>query len=113
MGLKRPSARSATSKGRTEPATRRRVSLRESPQITEAGMPSPQRVVLLPAALLLALAGQGPAPTKPLVFTTVAAGGNHSCAITTDSLAYCWGANESGQLGTGSVTSHQIGRAHV
>jgi alpha-tubulin suppressor-like RCC1 family protein len=69
-------------------------------------MPSPQRVVLLPAVLLLALIGQGPAPTKPLVFTTVAAGGNHSCAITTDSLAYCWGANESGQLGTGSVTSH-------
>lgn len=36
-------------------------------------------------------------------FTQVAAGTAHSCAIGTDGAAYCWGANNAGQLGTGSV----------
>ena len=35
-------------------------------------------------------------------FRTISAGGQHSCGITTDSLAYCWGANTSGQLGDSS-----------
>jgi len=37
-----------------------------------------------------------------LGFRTISAGGQHSCGITTDSLAYCWGANTSGQLGDSS-----------
>ena len=37
-----------------------------------------------------------------LTFRTISAGGLHSCGITTDSLAYCWGANTSGQLGDSS-----------
>jgi alpha-tubulin suppressor-like RCC1 family protein len=37
-----------------------------------------------------------------LTFRTISAGGQHSCGITTDSLAYCWGANTSGQLGDSS-----------
>jgi alpha-tubulin suppressor-like RCC1 family protein len=32
---------------------------------------------------------------------TVAAGGNHSCALLTDGSVQCWGANDRGQTGTG------------
>jgi alpha-tubulin suppressor-like RCC1 family protein len=34
----------------------------------------------------------------------LAAGGAHTCGIATDSLAYCWGANNAGQLGDSSFT---------
>lgn len=36
----------------------------------------------------------------------LAAGGAHTCGIAADSLAYCWGANGSGQLGDSSFTDH-------
>ncbi len=32
----------------------------------------------------------------------VVAGGEHSCALSAEGLAYCWGANDAGQLGEGS-----------
>ena len=38
-----------------------------------------------------------------LSFVSVAAGGRHTCAVTSDGSAYCWGANDHGQLGTGSI----------
>ena len=39
-----------------------------------------------------------------LRFLQLSAGFEHSCAVTIDSLAYCWGRNESGQLGDGTPT---------
>jgi len=39
----------------------------------------------------------------PLEFQQVTAGGYHSCGITLDSQAYCWGANTFGQLGDGTT----------
>src|SRR5438874_1904142 len=39
------------------------------------------------------------------VFAALAAGGQHSCGVTTASEAYCWGDNSSGQLGDGSNTN--------
>lgn len=33
-------------------------------------------------------------------YRAIAAGANHTCAIRTDNLLYCWGSNQSGQLGT-------------
>jgi hypothetical protein len=37
----------------------------------------------------------------PARLRAVSAGGEHSCGLTADGRAYCWGANESGQLGNG------------
>jgi alpha-tubulin suppressor-like RCC1 family protein len=48
-----------------------------------------------PAAVLATTAGA-------LAFYQVSAGNLHSCGVTTDNRAYCWGYNESGQLGTGT-----------
>ncbi len=37
-----------------------------------------------------------------LTFSSIAAGTNHTCGITTSDVAYCWGDNFYGQLGDGS-----------
>ena len=39
-----------------------------------------------------------------LHFSSITAGGEHTCATSLDGLAYCWGANYSGQLGQFSTT---------
>jgi len=38
----------------------------------------------------------------PCAVVQLAAGGRHSCAVGADGLAYCWGANDDGQLGDGT-----------
>ncbi len=40
-----------------------------------------------------------------LAFRAVSAGVNHSCGMTTDYKAYCWGENASGKLGDGTITN--------
>jgi alpha-tubulin suppressor-like RCC1 family protein/uncharacterized protein YjdB len=37
-----------------------------------------------------------------LAFTTISAGGNFGCGVTTDRLLYCWGNDLSGQVGNGA-----------
>jgi alpha-tubulin suppressor-like RCC1 family protein len=36
-----------------------------------------------------------------LTFQSISAGNNHSCAVTSEGVAYCWGSNGSGKLGAG------------
>src|SRR5262249_20057572 len=38
----------------------------------------------------------------PLRFKTISAGVHHTCALTVDGAAYCWGSNKRGQLGNNS-----------
>jgi alpha-tubulin suppressor-like RCC1 family protein len=39
----------------------------------------------------------------PRAYTSISAGGGHTCGLTPDSTAFCWGANEFGQLGAGDT----------
>lgn len=42
--------------------------------------------------------------TATLAFWQLSAGGVHSCGVTTDNRAYCWGSNVDGRLGIGTDT---------
>jgi alpha-tubulin suppressor-like RCC1 family protein len=44
------------------------------------------------------------AAIQPLTFRQISAGSGHTCGVTTDNRAYCWGWNEEGQLGDGTTT---------
>jgi alpha-tubulin suppressor-like RCC1 family protein len=43
-----------------------------------------------------------------LTFVQISAGGSHTCAVTAAGVAYCWGANTAGQLGTGAADSFAL-----
>lgn len=40
-----------------------------------------------------------------LTFTTISAGSGHYCALVGGGAMYCWGLNQSGQLGDGTTTN--------
>jgi alpha-tubulin suppressor-like RCC1 family protein len=51
------------------------------------------------------------APTRVagnLTFVQITAGLTHSCAVTADGKAYCWGENLAGQLGDGTTTTRLV-----
>src|SRR3989454_744696 len=51
-------------------------------------------------------AGGAKSPTQPAAprpFTTVSAGGSHTCRVSADGAAYCWGSNGNAQLGNGDT----------
>jgi alpha-tubulin suppressor-like RCC1 family protein len=66
------------------------------------------------ATPLATCAPQNPCSSRPvpvannLRFTLIVPAGNHACGITTDQKLYCWGANDAGQLGDGSITSSPV-----
>jgi alpha-tubulin suppressor-like RCC1 family protein len=64
---------------------------------------SPTGPVLIQSSLTFAaiFAGAGPG------------GGSHACALTADGSAYCWGRNESGELGDGTQTNRSVPTAVI
>ena len=57
---------------------------------------------LLVVATLFVATGV-PAAAEPLRFSKVDAGRAHTCGVTADGYAYCWGSNYLGQLGDGTT----------
>lgn len=52
---------------------------------------------------------QGPqVSTCPSEWSNVSTASDHVCAIASDNNAYCWGYNQSGQLGNGSTTDSAV-----
>src|SRR2546422_9808353 len=49
--------------------------------------------------------------TVPLTFTAVSAGGFHSCGFDATRAAYCWGSDETGELGNGSTSGQLLPEA--
>jgi alpha-tubulin suppressor-like RCC1 family protein len=42
------------------------------------------------------------------IFTQLVAGGGHNCGLTTEGVAYCWGWDEYGQVGSGSAAPSRL-----
>jgi alpha-tubulin suppressor-like RCC1 family protein len=73
------------------------------------------------AAFMVVFAGilraqTAPTPVAPFTinagdtvrFTSVTAGGGHSCGLTADGKAYCWGKNNAGQLGDSTTADRAM-----
>jgi alpha-tubulin suppressor-like RCC1 family protein len=46
--------------------------------------------------------------TAALTFRQISGGAGHTCGVTTENKAYCWGHNTYGELGIGSMTGHDF-----
>src|SRR5256884_139229 len=67
-----------------------------------------------PRALLALLAVAAHDAARPKVaFQSVSAGASHTCGIAAGGLAYCWGDNTAGELGTGDTARSQQARPVV
>src|SRR5205814_9456728 len=41
-------------------------------------------------------------------FSSISSGGSHACALTTSQRPFCWGSNDSGQVGDGSFLNRAV-----
>ena len=56
----------------------------------------------------LPVAVAAPSGGSPLSFSSITAGSYHSCGVTTNGAAYCWGLNFYGQLGNNSTANSSL-----
>ena len=69
----------------------------------QLGVPPPAFTCLLDPSIACSLV---PIPVEAaLTFQRLSAGGTHTCGLTSDGSAYCWGSNSAGQLGDNSVVT--------
>ena len=61
-------------------------------------------VVAIPG-LVLADQGEAPPPVGAVQQGKISVGGLHTCAVLTSGPLQCWGSNDQGQLGNGSITT--------
>lgn len=78
--------------------------------LTVTDVESPRSTPAAPQLIATPIPTATPLPSAPaLVFESVSAGGQHSCGVTTNGAAYCWGSNGDsfpgniGSLGNGSA----------
>jgi alpha-tubulin suppressor-like RCC1 family protein len=86
--------------------------------ICRIGRPFPIAIAPILVAAALGCADEIQSPTPPdaepamaaataqLSFRQISGGWSHSCGVTTDDRAYCWGFNGDGELGDGTTTAH-------
>ena len=60
-----------------------------------------KRLLYLPVLFVLTASLQG---CGRIIQPSVSAGVGHSCGVTTEGAAYCWGSNQGGLLGDGTNT---------
>src|SRR5437867_3079163 len=75
-------------------------------QMGEGTMPARRSSSHVAVFAALAVVGSPPAPVAAqdsLVFTSLVAGWAHTCGLTKDGRAYCWGWNPAGALGNGNT----------
>jgi alpha-tubulin suppressor-like RCC1 family protein len=63
---------------------------------------------VIAAAVVLACDGTVDVNPEGSFYTTISAGAHHTCGVTTEREAYCWGAGERGELGDGTGATYWI-----
>ena len=72
-----------------------------------ASGPAPYGTCGLDASGTIHCLGLSPPDQHGLVFTQITVGIGYSCAVTNDRVGYCWGRNDMGQLGLGTLTPYE------
>ena len=110
VAITAPAAQAAGAVGRSAHRPLGRSGPSSTPAPTTPADPHRRRPLLLGRQHLRPDRERQPGPpvtpdrvAKKQVWASVAAGGRHTCAITTAQVLYCWGSNVSGELGIGGT----------
>ena len=71
-----------------------------------AALPLPDQFPVLAWGAATGVADQSESQERSYQQGLLSAGGRHTCAVLTNRTVRCWGLNDYGQLGDGSLTNH-------